>query len=467
MTVIDIVNPGAVEQKVTALRSRMLDKLGKQAQIVNANDDWVEGRQPVPKATAKNSDLYRHFQQMATTNLLEPACRALADRLAVTDIRCVDDDVAALAWDIWQASEMNANQSAFYLASLSGGIGYLSVAMPSTGLPVIAPEHGAEVTHFYKPGSLREVASGIKVFLDQDNQLAVMEMVAPALTPGVGLRWTATVREGVDLASLQWGSPVEFDNAPNVVPFVPLLNKKTIRGGWHSEIRDAIPIQRRINQTQMNILVAGETVAFPQRWAVGLEQVFDANGEEIRPFKSGADGLWTSTNPDVKFGQFAESQFTGYMEMVRKDAEHLSVVLGLPLYTFASSLVVPPSGEALSAFDAQMVRRVRALQRTAGEAVEDSLRIALARMGVSGAVLDTLELKWADPRVRSDAAVADWVVKVGDRIPDEALWEGMGFERGDIDRMRGQMAAKQFEQLALQVSEQQPSSDDESLSKAA
>jgi hypothetical protein len=431
-------------------RDRLLKALVVQSDYVEQMEAWYEGMHPLPAADASNSDLYRRFQRMSQTNLLEQVVNAPATRMSVDGIRVGQStDADEAAWEIWQRSGMDSAQTMLFPTALACGIGYISVWPDESGRPVMSPEHPGQVAHETEPGSLRDVAAAVKVYEDDAAEL-----------------WHCTLWTKTEIVS--WTSGGEWEswsawkelsresNPYGIVPMLPMLNRPTLRGSYSSEMTNGIPIQRRINQTLLNMLVAEEAVAFPQRWATGLEIQKDADGTPVRPFKSGPDSLWVSEDEGVKFGEFSESNFEGYLKAIAADVESLSAVTSTPTFALSSKFSVPPSAEALTAMESSLVKKVEAKQRLFGETIEDAFRLAFRILDDPRQDAVDAEVMWADPTIKSDAVVADWVTKAASvGVPQEALWEKLGASPQEIARWSTLSMAQAFRDLVAQVGAQQ------------
>lgn len=434
------------EKSPEGLLRELLEDLVEHRELVDYLDAWYSGAHPLPAVDATNSDLYRRFQRMAQANYCGQVVNAVASRLSITGIRMGDDPQAdEEAWAMWQRSHMDASQTMLFEEVLSLGIGYISVWPSETTLGEVdfSPESATECIHKMKPGSLREVAAALKVFEDDD------EWSATLWTPEYVANWRS---RGDWDAWANW-ELISLDTNPyGEVPIKPLRNKPRLRGGWSSEMADAIPIQKRINQTLLNMMVAEEAVAFPQRWATGLEIEKDADGNAKRTFKSGPDSLWVTEDEGAKFGQFSESDFAGYLNAIGSDVEMLAAVTATPMFAMSAKLSVPPSAEALTAMESSLVKKIEARQRVYGETVEDIFRLAFKMMGDPRADAVGAEVIWADPSIKSDAALADFVVKAASvGVPQPALWEKLGASPQEIARWEGMAMSQAFMQLVAQV----------------
>ncbi len=431
--------------------NRLISRMSVQNNIVLDNERWFMGQHPLPMASTTNSDLYRKFQEMSQTNLVAKVVDVASSRLSITGIRTGDQDMDDHLWNLWQRSQMDSEQETLFSTALALGIAYISVWPDEDGIPTFYPEHPLQVCHIPVPGKPREVAAALKIFYDE----LTLFYTAVMYTPDRIYKWNSLA--AFDAVSQYSAMEVEIiDNPFGIIPIVPLRNRPTLTGWYASEMRDAIPIQRRINQTTLNMLVAQESVAFPQRWATGLEIDKDAEGRVTRPFKSGADALWVAEDPEVRFGEFKEGAFTGYLESLRQDTEAIASVTNTPAFNLGSHLRVPPSAEALSAMESGLVKKIHQKQLQFGESVETALRYAMIMEGTDIGDYEAMEVVWSDPRVRSDAAVGDFAVKmqaVG--VPREAIWQELGATPQMIARWDELAMAQSFRDLVMQVGQQQ------------
>lgn len=437
--------------------NRLIARMSMQNSIVMENDRWYTGRHPLPIASATNSELYKNFQQMSITNMVAKVVDVANQRLSITGVRTGNQDMDEHLWDLWQGSQMDSEQESLFSAALSLGISYISIWPDEEGVPRLYPEHPLQVVHVPKPGRPREVAAALKLFYDE----LTMYWTAVMYLPDRILKWYSLAAfESVSNYSQM--DIEEVENPFGVIPIIPLRNRPTLTGWYLSEMADAIPVQKRINQTTLNMLVAQEAVAFPQRWATGLELARDQEGNVDRPFRSSPDALWVAEDTEVEFGQFTESNFTAYLESLRQDTELIASVTNTPAFNLGSHLRIPPSAEALSAMEASLIKKVRQRQLVFGEAVETALRYALIMEGEDPKDWENIEVIWQDPRVRSDGQVGDFAVKmqaVG--VPQEAIWAELGATPQMIQQWSEMQMAQAFRQLVTQIGDQQSSSGGE------
>lgn len=432
-------------------RTRLLARLVEQRRYVESMEAWFGGSHPLPAASATNSDLYSRFQTMSQANYVGQVVNAVASRMSVEGIRMGDESADEDAWSMWQRSHMDSSQTMLLSTTLAAGLGYLSVwpDEKDPGTIRFAPEHPSQVTHEMAPGSFSVLAAALKVYEDEIQE----RWIATLWTPEWVYEWSS--RGDWDAWALWEPTGEGYANPYGEVPIRPLFNKPTMLGGYSSEMADGIPIQKRINQTLLNLMVAQEAVAFPQRWATGLEIEKDATGAAKRPFRSGPDGLWVAEDEGARFGQFDESKFDGYLAIVASDVEEMAAVTATPMFAMSAKLSVPPSAEALTAMESSLVKKIEDRQRVFGEAIEDAFRLAFKMLGDDRADAQDAEVIWKDPSIKSDAALADYVVKASTvGVPQEALWEKLGASPQEIARWSSMSMAQAFRELVAQVGKQ-------------
>ena len=179
------------------------------------------------------------------------------------------------------------------------------------------------------------------------------------------------------------------------------------------------------------------------------------DGTPKRPWRSGPDSVMVDENIEAKFGQFMESRLDGYHSSIRGFVEEMAVATDTPLFSLSANLAVPPSAEALSAMESSLVAKVGKRQRTFGESFEDAMRIALQMQGAEPGQFMDMEVIWKDPRVRSDAAVGDYLTKLKSvGVPEEALWAEAGATPQQIREWRKMAMSQAFRNLVIQTGQQ-------------
>lgn len=201
------------------------------------------------------------------------------------------------------------------------------------------------------------------------------------------------------------------------------------------------------------MMLAAEVGAFKQKWATGIEIPVDPDTKKaVDVFDAAIRKLWTSENPETKFGDFNATDLNPYINSVDSQVSTLSSISRVPAYYLLSpSLVNPPSAETAQAADAGLVKKVEAASKAFGESYEQVVRLVLIALDRRDEAESTnMESVWEDPRIRSEAQVADAAVKWATLgVPEEVLWTWAGATPEEVQRWRIMNAQTQLTNAVL------------------
>jgi hypothetical protein len=240
-------------------------------------------------------------------------------------------------------------------------------------------------------------------------------------------------------------SPLPDDQDPivpnelGIVPIIPLRNRPRllfVNGvEGESEIEDVIAVQNQINGFLFLLALAGYFGAHKQRWAVGLKIMKDGDGKPIEPFDVAIDRLLHSEDPNVKFGEFSETDLGGYIKAIEQKVLHIAVTTRTPRhYLFQEGQ--SPSGDAINSAESGLVRKVMRKQRPFGEALEEAIRLARRFAGAQDSPPDS-EITWADAQTHTPGTITDAVMKqyVGRLIPKAIALAKLGYTQTEINQI--------------------------------
>jgi hypothetical protein len=345
---------------------------------------------------------------------------------------------------IWQENSMDADSDLVHYGALSQRRAFVLVEKGDNGRPVLTHETPRQVAVEHTQGNRRKLAAGLKLWRDdwtgqtratlwtpQEIHEFVTKSTAPVFAVrGHALRqWDALVLPNASDASRR--------NELDMVPFVPFINRRNRRPEGFAEHEDVISIQNRINLSLINLIAAMKYGAFRQRWAAGLEVDEDpVTGAKIQPFQLDIRKLWTTDDPDVKFGEFAATDLVPYVRAVEAAVQDLAAISRTPPH-YLIGAVVNVSGDALKAAETGLISKVRDRQRNFGESWEHVMRLAFRVLGdETRANAYDAETVWRDPESRSISELADAAVKKASAgVPWRQRMEDMGYTPAEIDRM--------------------------------
>jgi hypothetical protein len=383
---------------------------------------------------------------------------AVNERLGVNGFLFGDDKAGtAAAWELWQASNMDAGYKRGLRIGLTKGEFSLMVWPDASGEPRFFVEDGAEVIVDTDPEDRRKRRAALKRWVDGSQTFATLylptgiykfqagaEMIASPqlgeLPAGFGQGGGAGRSKGAVAAATSEGwhkRTVDGEEWPVANPFqeVPVFphpNRPDLRGVGESELAQAIPIQDALNANVANVMLAGLYGAFRQKWATNVElEVDEKTGKPKEPWDVSIDKLITAPPPadgsmnETKFGQFDQSELGGYIKLHEALVQSLATIERLPVHYFLGSAGTFPSGESLTAAERGLSEKARERMVDFGDPTEDAMRFALrvkaSQRGLSAAA-KARYLKWAamtgasivprDPETKIESAHLDALTKL-------------------------------------------------------
>jgi hypothetical protein len=397
---------------------------------------YYMGDQRLAFATSKWRETFGMLFAELSDNWCQLVVDATVERLKIDGFRFGPSDQSAddEAWDLWQANYLDADSTLAHTEACMSGLAYVLV-LPNADdpdTPRITVESPLQMIAWAAPDDRRRRLAALKRWMDDDGRTSR------------GVLYTADAfYRFVRRAGQQTWEPdgAVTPNVIGIVPAVPMLNNPTILGVGISDLNVVIPLQDAVNKLLADMLVNSEYIAFPQRFATGLEIPTDT--ETGRPLDrerwlSSVSRMWVAENPDVKFGQLAESDGAGYVKQIEVLIQHVAAQTRTPPHYLLGSSGNFPSGESLKATETGLVAKCRRKQVTYGECWEEAMRLAFLYRGdqVRGAAANA-ETIWADPESRSEGELVDALVKLQTLgYPYEVLWAMHGESPQQIERMR-------------------------------
>ena len=401
-------------------RARFTKRLADRAHVNDEIERYVNGDHPTAFATSKYREAFGAMLSPLRDDWISVVVEAATERLAVVGLRgpSRDETGDALAWDIWQENGLDARVPMGFDEAVKYGSAYLVVS-PGDGpedAPVILVLPSSRAVVERDPSRPTERAAGAHMWSEPDGTAH-----AVVWTRDERVEWATG-----DASTLRAWEVV--DRSPNplgVVPIIPLPNRPSLRNpDGVSDVRDVLPLQDVVNKLAADMVVASEYVAFPQRWATGLEIPTDpTTGKPVASFISAINRLWTVEDQDIKFGEFSAANLANYADPIELVVRHIAAHTRTPPHYLMGN-IVNASAEALKAAEAGLVSRVRAKHLTFGEGIEEAIRISFLIAGDEERGSFTgWETIWRDPETRTEAERVDALTKLASiGVPQEALW---------------------------------------------
>ncbi|MFJ3248312.1 phage portal protein [Streptomyces sp. NPDC086782] len=458
-------------KKLLDERDDSRDDEGETTPGLNTLRKYAEGKAPLPHVPGLDPKEVAEWMKDARTNWASLVLDSPVERLGVDGFRfggSGDEDSVKADEDanrIWRENGMRADSGLVHYGALSQRRAFVLVEKGDDGRPVLTHETPRQVVVEHEQGNRRRLAAGLKLWRDDWTGQTratlwtperVFGFVTKQETPTFSGR-VATLRSW-EAAALPNSKDSDLPNALGDVPLVPFINRRNRREEGFAEHEDVLSVQNRINLSLIYLIAAMKYGAFRQRWAAGLEVDEDpVTGAKIQPFQLDIRKLWTTADPDVKFGEFAATDLIPYVRSVESAVQDLAALSRTPPH-YLIGAVVNVSGDALKAAETGLVAKVKDRQVSFGESWENVMRLSFRVLGeTEKAQAWDLETVWRDPESRTVSELADAAVKKSSAgVPWRQRMEDMGYTPQQISRMEIDRAADAMN--AVPTSDPQPAS---------
>ena len=437
--------------------NRLWRRMNSRNAYLSVLRDYYRGEQSTWKlASEAHRTAFGRLFDGLKSNLAKPIVDAVEQRLVVDGFRFGKDDAGARkAWQLWQASGLDAQSSLAHTEALS--VGECPVIVwrdPGADGPYISVEDPLSV-YVEMDLTRRFPLAGMKRWWDADERVWYVVLYLPDR-----VEWWRAPAGGA------WSPYILGGNPLGRVPIVVMVNMPRLieppgrfsRG--EAEHEAVLTLLDLYNKTLLDMATTSEYMAFPQRYAIGValeDESYtpeDADGEygidtdadgqpiqtEAAPLKSGPHRLWQFESPDTKVGQFDVADLNTYARMLAAIRSDISSATHTPhRKLLPPPTSVPPSGESVRLSDEGLTKKVQRKQTSFGDAWEQVMRLALQWAGDGArSVRPDIETIWHDPEVRTEAEHMDALTKLqAIGVPQEALWERVPASPQEIERWRG------------------------------
>jgi hypothetical protein len=442
--------PGSLEWWLARLGRRLDDRRVPMTKY----EDYYAGQQPLAFASAKFRQAFGDRFPAFSSNFMALVVDAHRERLHVQGIRIGDaPEGDADAWRWWQANRLDAESQKAHTESLVKGVAYALVwPDPLTGAPEVTIESPLQVVVETEPGKSWKRRAALKRWLDDEGRYRA-ELYLPD-----GIYKFRSIQRSDWFSSPSWSSAALWQrdqpdgeswpvpNPLNVIPIVPIANRPRLTGDGQSEIAMVMSNQDAINKLRADALISSEFASFRQRWIIGMDIPVDPEtGQPVEPFRSAVDRLWMVPPPDpddpnppkVEFGEFEQTDLAPIYAGIDTEVQHLGAISRTPYHYLLPQSGQPPSGESLKSSETGLMAKVADSMLNKGESWEEVFRLNFLFRGDPRANDTAAEIIWKDPESRTEAVHTDALVKhksLG--IPDEILWEGLGYSPQQIARIK-------------------------------
>lgn len=402
--------------------------------------DYYDGKQPLTYASDKYDEQFAKMVAAYTENMCPTVVDALCDRLIITGFdSATDDEGVNMAQATWELQRMDQRALEVHQEAVKCGDAYVIVwndpLLPSDVRFWV--QEAAQCTVHYDEDENIDWAA--KWWLE--GNIGRLTIYGPLTIE----RWRTArpLASGAGMPTRAESYVLEqvLPNMTGVVPVFHFANAAPIGRFGRSELHDVFPIQDALNKATADMLVGMEFAAWPQRWATGLQNKLDVAGKPMAPFVAGADRLWSTTNPEGRFGQFDAMELPNVIAAQNKFLTAVARVTGTPTHYMLLEGADFPSGEALKTAEARFIAKIEHRQTAFGNSWEDVMRFALRLQGHEQPPDQHLSVVWQDASPRSEREAAEVAIlksQVG--VSNQQLQSEMGYSDEEIEKMEGEKA---------------------------
>ncbi len=365
---------------------------GKRSTRYQQLNKYLTGDHPLEFATGRFKSAFGQTFKAFSYNRCAQVVDSHADRLQVAGFECGDDEgLQTLVEQIWADNLMDVQEGQIEREQFALGDAYVIVEKdPDTGDILIWPQQADAVRVQYsqeRPGTVIRAAkrwtddAGRKrltlYFPDRIEKYAGGKTVGVETTDGVHPMVTDGGYQPVqDDGDEAW--PLEL-GVDDTVPVFHFANNAPIGRYGISELHDVIPLQDALNKTCMDMIVAMEFGAYPQRYFIDVINTITnpITGEEtvdpeLARFQAGMTrilSLFSATDEDGnakgQVGEFSATDIAQYHAAIEGFDVRISRVSRVPVHELQMT-DAPESGIARRLKEGPFVKKMDDRVRSAG-----------------------------------------------------------------------------------------------------
>jgi len=443
------------------------DELNRRWRLVELQEDYFAGRQKMTFASSAFREAFGQMLAAVSDNWIPLVIGASTERLKPQGFRFGKDAQGDdEAWRIWQENQLDADGSLAFTEAAKHGESYLLVwpeeemrprgvfgrffsKRSETVVPRITVEHPSQMIVARAGGDRRRRTAALKRWREDTGEVCATLYLPDEIHFFKKGENGWVVRRPAGKNKLGVVPVVPLVNEPQMLPCrVPTalealphnVNQYAHVGLGRSDMVDIVSTVDQINKLLADMMVSSEVAAFKQRWATGLEVPIDEETNKPQePFKAAVDRLWIGDGENVRFGEFQATDLSNYLGAIEQRIQSLAARTRTPPH-YLLGQITNVSGDALKAAEAGLASKTSAKKISFGEGIEEAIRLAFAWMNDDRAMDLSAEVDWAPSEARSEAELADSLVKKSTfGVPKEQLWADAGYSPQQIARFKSML----------------------------
>lgn len=392
---------------------------------------YYDGEHPLryanPNLQSKFAKLVEHY----TANWCKVVVDTLLERMDLTGLAHSEEVLADRLGELWQALGMDLEADEVHRALAVCGEAYLIADQLDDGSTVYFA-NPPELCHVaYLHTNPKERAWAAKWWVDEETEKRYLTIYQSDHFEHYVSKGKAS--EVQDARGLE-PDPEQPVAANPWAPVVPVFHYRLSRRRSDGEVRPVIDTNDAYNKLFADMMVAAEYGAMKQRFIVSNADVASLKNapDEVWEIPAGGEG-----EHPTQVGEFQATELRNFTDAMDTLSSKVAVLTRTPKH-YLHHTGAEPSGEALMAMEAPLVKKAKAYQRAADATWREVGQFMLALEGTQ-TPRDSVAVVWEDARTLQPIAQGEarkLAVEAG--IP-LALW--LKFAEGWTDDQLAELEA--------------------------
>lgn len=308
---------------------------------------YYDGDQPLRYSTERLEELFRSLDIKFVQNWCSVVVNSAYDRIQLERMRVEGDEALSnRLMELMHNTELDIDADDITLASLVCGESYVLAWKEED--EITAYYHDPRICHVkYDDIYPRKKKWGAK-WWQEDGNIRLNMYYPDRLEYWISSKAPAETKSGNDFVIME-------EPAENPFEQVPIFQYRRERRKIISELNDVFSMQDMVNKLTSDLMVASEFAGLPQRWTVSDMDAGDMpNSWSDHLIIPASDTDTEST----KVGQFQVANLSRFLEAIDGTVTSIGAITRTPKHYFYRQ-GGDPSGEALMAMEAPLVRKVQ------------------------------------------------------------------------------------------------------------
>lgn len=309
--------------------------------------NYYDGDQPLVYSADRLREVFRKLDAVFIQNWCSVVIDAASDRIDLQEITLESKEDTTRFAELWRATEMNLDSDDAHKCALVTGESYVIAWKTEEGLE--AYYNDSRLCHvFYEADNPRKKRFAAKWWRDEQDHYRLILYYEDRF------EYYRSTNKAQNVSTHQ-NFKKERDDAENVAREIPVFHLRKERRANVSDLHNVIPLQDAINKLLADMMVQAEFGAFKQRYVI--------SNADTGSLKNSPNGIWDIPQTDqgshpAEVGEFSATELRNYYDAIDQLASSIAIITRTPKHYFLKQ-GGDPSGEALIAMEAPLVKKVK------------------------------------------------------------------------------------------------------------